>query len=231
MTRPPTLAAAAILLAAGAAAAQAPVPDLHLDPTHLVSAPPADGSPAQQAELAQVHRLIAARTPERLAKAEWDDKHEDAGLYAETLGPKFDLAKLPKTAALLAIVDAERKQAEKAKDVFKRKRPWAVDASIKPCDHGDTSGKNPLSSYPSGHSLTGYSLGAALADLIPTKAGDIQARAADYAYSREVCGAHYHSDTEASRVLATALVVKLWDQPSLQPVIADARTELRAAGL
>ena len=38
-------------------------------------------------------------------------------------------------------------------------------------------------------------------------------RAADYAYSREVCGDHYHSDVEASRALGTAVGVLLLKMP------------------
>ena len=57
---------------------------------------------------------------------------------------------------------ARYKRAEDAKTFFKRKRTWAFDPSIVPCDGGNLT-KDPLSAYPSGHSLTGYSLGLALA--------------------------------------------------------------------
>jgi acid phosphatase (class A) len=234
-----TTAAAALCLALAAAAhAQAPatapeptyLTEFDLDAVRLVAAPAADGSVRQTEELAQVRRLIATRSPERLSQAVWDAEHENASIYQATLGPAFDLAKLPATAALLHIVDTERKRAEGAKDIFLRKRPWAFDPSIVPCDNGQLT-KKPASSYPSGHSLTGYSLGLALASLIPEKAAVIEARAGDYAYSREVCGAHYHSDTEASHVLAVALVTALFAKPQITPKIDAARAELRAAGL
>lgn len=233
-------AAAVLLCLALGAGAQAQAPAAVREPTYLtafdldavrlVPAPPADGSLRQSDELAQVHHLIATRTPERLAQAVWDDKHEDASIYQATLGPAFDLAKLPATAALLHIVDTERKRAEGAKDIFLRKRPWAFDATVVPCDNGQLT-KKPASSYPSGHSLTGYTLGLTLSSLIPEKAAAIQARADDYAYSREVCGAHYHSDTEASHILAVALVTALLLKPEIAPKMEAARTELRTAGL
>lgn len=237
------LMAVFVLADPGLAGAQAPAPRVtarpapkryvrpeEVDPRLLVPPPPADGSSRHLAELAEVHRLVATRTPERLAQAVWDDKHEDVSAYAQTLGPTFDLSSLPATAALLAIVDDERKRAEGAKAVFKRKRPWAYDPSIVPCDGGQLT-KDPLSSFPSGHSLTGYSLGLALAALLPEKAQAIETRASDYAYSREICGAHYHSDTEASHVLAVALVGALWRSPDLAQKIAAARSELSKAGL
>ena len=228
-------ACGALLLLASNAAAQSlpPAPRLtafDLDPARLLAPPPAEGSVQQLTELAEVHRLIRVRSPERLAQAIWDDQHENVSIYAATLGPAFDLTKLPATAALLAAVDAERKKAEDAKAFFKRKRPWAFDATVIPCDGGQMT-KNPLSGYPSGHALTGYSLGLALSSLLPGKAQAIQARAQDYAYSREICGAHYHSDVEASHVLATALVTAVWLNPAMAPSIAAARAELAAAGL
>jgi len=60
-----------------------------------------DPRPSKQ-ELAAVKRLIKTRTPERYAEAVWDAKHEDATPFAATIGPVFDLAKLPATARLLA---------------------------------------------------------------------------------------------------------------------------------
>jgi acid phosphatase (class A) len=54
-------------------------------------------------------------------------------------------------------------------------------------------------------------------------------RAADYAYSREVCGDHYHSDVEASRVLGTAVGVLLVNNLALKSQFDAAKAELRAA--
>jgi acid phosphatase (class A) len=70
-----------------------------------------------------------------------------------------------------------------------------------------------------------------LAALIPEKSQALLIRAADYAYSREVCGDHYHSDVEASRALGTALGVMLLENRALKPQIDAAKAELRAAHL
>jgi len=53
----------------------------------------------------------------------------------------------------------------------------------------------------------------------------IQARAADYAYSREVCDDHYHSDIDSSHALGHAIGIALLKE------IDAAREELRAAHL
>ena len=218
------------------AAAARPPKTLHVltleqvDPGRLVPPPPKDGSDQQKAELAEVQRLYRTRTPERRAQAEWDEKHESAELFFATLGPKFDLAKLPATAKMLAVVDNEQSVvANIAKRYFLRNRPWAIDPSLVACDYKP--GAAPLTSYPSGHATLSYSEGFILASLMPEKAQAILARANEYAYSREVCAAHYASDTEASHVLATEVVMMMMQDPRFAGRFQAAKAELRAAKL
>jgi acid phosphatase (class A) len=197
-----------------------------VDARRFIAAPPAEHSEQQQADLAAVHRAIAAATPERLLQAKWDDEHENPSAYYAIIGGGFDLKTLPATAALFAVVMNDQSfAASKAKKAFPRLRPWASDASIHTCDPHD----KPITSYPSGHATMGFTVAVVLATLMPEKASAIQARAADYAYSREVCGSHYPSDTEASHVLGTAVALELLISPALQSKIAAAKAELRAA--
>ncbi|MDB5461026.1 MAG: phosphatase family protein [Caulobacteraceae bacterium] len=238
-------AAASLVLAAGAIAADAPAAaptmarpakTLHVltpeqvDPARLLPAPAADGSDQQKAELAEVQRLYKTRTPARHAQADWDDKHETAELFFATLGPKFDLAKLPATAKMLAVVENEQSVvANIAKRHFLRNRPWAIDATLVACDYKPNAA--PLTSYPSGHATLSYSEGYVLAALMPEKATAIMSRAAEYAYSREVCAAHYASDTEASHVLGTEVAMLMMQNPGFAAQVEASRAELRAAGL
>jgi len=198
-----------------------------IDAQRLLAPPPADDSNATRAELAELRLIIAARTPERFAQARWDDEHEDPSAFYQVIGGGFDLQRLPATAALMAVVmNDEAVAAKAAKKTYPRKRPWAVDATIPNCDPDD----KPLTSYPSGHAMMGYTAAIVFASLMPEKAPAIQARARDYAFSREVCGAHFASDTEASHALAEAVAAALLASPQLQPKIAAARAELRGAG-
>ncbi len=201
-----------------------------VDPARLLSPPPADASARGKDDLAQVERLYRNRTPEQLAHADWDDKHEDSEIFADTLGPAFDLTKLPETARFLKLVENEQSVAANvAKRYFQRMRPWGLDTTIKPCDYKPNA--NPKTSFPSGHATLGYSVGYVLSDLMPGKAPAIQARAYDYAYSRLICGDHFASDTEASHVLGVTIGVKLMNTPALAAQIAAVRAELKAAGL
>ena len=244
------LAAASALMLGGAALAQtatAPAPagaptmahpakTLKLvaaddvDPVKLLPPPVADDSARFKVELAEVQNAYRNSTPERKAQAEWDDKHEDSSIFAATLGPAFDLTKLPETAKLLKLLENDQSVAANiAKRHFLRLRPWYFDTDMKPCDYKP--GANPKTSYPSGHATLGYSVGYLLANLMPEKAQVIETRARDYAYSRLVCGDHFASDTEASHVLGVVTALKLMEKPEAAPLIAAARKELKAAGL
>ena len=114
-----------------------------------------------------------------------------------------------------------------AKDYFKRKRPWIVDASVKSCSKEDA----PLSSYPSGHATLGYSMGVVLSSLVPDKSQTILARAAEYAYSRLVCGMHFRADVEAGQVLGTLVGVALLHNAKFRDDYEAAAMELKMAGL
>jgi acid phosphatase (class A) len=201
-----------------------------VDPGRLLPPPPKNGSDLQKADLAEVQRVYRARAPERRAQAEWDDKHESVELFFSTLGPRFDLDKLPATAKLMATLDNEQSVATNiAKRYFLRNRPWAIDPSLVACDYKPNAA--PLTSYPSGHATLGYSLGYVLAQLMPDMAQPILARSADYAYSRVVCGAHYPSDIEASHVWGTELAMLMMENPKFAAQFAASKAELRAAGL
>jgi acid phosphatase (class A) len=208
-----------------------------IDPSKLLAPPPKDGSDVQQKEMSEVKRLIKTRTPERYKQAAWDAEHEDATPFAAVIGPGFDLQKLPATARLLTgVLNDQSIAASTAKDYFKRKFPVTAEtpASYRDwtCDKDDRKPETrPLRSYPSGHGTLAYSVGVVLSSLVPEKSQEILARAADYGYSREVCGDHYHSDVDASRVLGTAVGVMLLESAAARPQIEAAREELRAAHL
>jgi acid phosphatase (class A) len=211
-----------------------------IDPARLLPAPPPDGSVAQKQELADLKRLLNARTPERFAQAKWDQDHEDATAFASVIGPAFDLKKLPATAKLMDDVQNDQSvAASAAKEYFHRVFPAVTDTSITDlnCDPAAVRagaakpGGRVRRSYPSGHATLGYSVGVVLATLIPEKAQAIQARAADYGLSREVCAEHYHSDVDASHALGTAVGIMLLNNAALRPELDAAQAELIAAHL
>jgi acid phosphatase (class A) len=223
-----SLAVCTVIVPAFAASASAPsfLMASQYNPAQLLPPPPADGSPATQAELDELHRIAKSRTAEQLADAQRDDENEDVTTFATVMGPGFDLKALPKTAKLFADLLHEDKPAAKlAKTFFKRNRPWVSDPALLSCGKPDA----PDSSYPSGHATVGYSAAVILAALAPEKAQAIMKRAADYAENRLVCGVHYRRDIVAGEVLGTTVAVELMSTPAFKEEFDAARQELRAA--
>lgn len=217
------------MLAAGSlpsAAAPAYLSEDDYRPAQILPSPPPDGSPQAKAEMDELHRIEKTRTPAEFAAAAADDRDENITAFVAVMGPSFDLAKLPKTAALFADVKAEEKRAAKlAKNTFKRNRPWIADPALKTCASDDP----PQSSYPSGHSTMGYAMATVLAALAPEKADAIMQRAAQYAENRLVCSMHYRRDIVAGEVLGTVVATELLHNAAFRKNFDEARQELLAA--
>lgn len=222
---PPIIIAAALLLtAASGPKVLPPLPAGTIDPALILPAPPADGSAEAAAELAELHRIQAARTADQVAHAKSDDATKDVSIFNSVLG--VDLLKMPATAALFAMVRAEEKRdADVAKDLFRRKRPWIGDPSLESCSRDD----DPLSSYPSGHTTMGFSMGAILARLAPSRAPAIMARARDYAHSRLICEMHFHEDLIAGQTLGMIVAERLMQDPAFRHQFDAAKMEIAAA--
>jgi acid phosphatase (class A) len=199
-----------------------------IDAARLLPPPPVSGSARDMAELDELHHLQASSTPDQLAAAAYDDKHEDGTIFATVLGPDFDMAKLPATAALLKSVSKAEDEATKGpKAFFHRPRPWIADPAIKTCTpHKAGPAEN---SYPSGHSTVGFAMADVMAELVPDKAQALLARATVFAENRLVCGYHFRSDIVAGQELGTVLALRLMADPAFQTQMDAARRELQAA--
>lgn len=203
----------------------------YLNPDDFVAAkilppPPAAGSAVEKAEMAQIRALIASATPEQMAQARADDVNETPTIFDGAVG--LSLKDMPATWELLEIV---REEAEAvvtpAKDYFARMRPWGVDPSLPNCQAG--TGRKPVGSYPSGHTIVAYSMGTTLAALAPSKAEAVLLRAQGYALNREYCGVHFPSDVEASHVLGNEVAKRALMLPALRDKVEAAKAELAKA--
>jgi len=196
----------------------------------LLPPPPAPDSRLEQDEIAEIHRLQARATPVDRALAKRDNDVEDPTIFADTIGSRWDLSRLPKTQLLMQkVMEVDRINSGPPKRVFSRPRPWLIDPKIQTCaDHGIGPARN---SYPSGHAMLGYELGVVLASLIPEKAQAILARAELYGENRILCGFHFRSDVTAGQQYGTALAVEMLEHPRFHAWFLEARSELIAAGL
>jgi acid phosphatase (class A) len=132
---------------------------------------------------------------------------------------------------LLRRVRADASRAnDKAKDYYKRRRPFAVygDSNCTPREQLKDD------SYPSGHSSIGWASALTLAEIAPDRVDAILARGLAFGQSRVVCGVHWKSDVEAGRVIGASVVSRLHADRVFAAQLAGARKEIekaRAAGL
>jgi acid phosphatase (class A) len=202
-------------------------PDQIYSPT-ILPTPPANDSWKTLEELAELHRIEQTRTPAQIKHAQEDDSEESIFSFADVMGPKFNKETLPLTALLSSHVkNDEGVIVNPAKNFFKRLRPYHLDGTLHSVCKTTTNRED--YGYPSGHGVTGYLEALLLVQLVPEKRDAILARADDYAYSREVCGAHYPSDEAASKTLSYAMMGVMMVNPQFKAELGAAKAEIRTA--
>ena len=82
-------------------------------------------------------------------------------------------------------------------------------------------------SYPSGHTARAWAAAMLLAEINPANADTIFARAWMYGESRVIVGAHWQSDVDASRVMASIGYSQLHNSPAFREQMARAKAEFR----
>ncbi|WP_041778715.1 acid phosphatase [Beijerinckia indica] len=191
----------------------------------ILPPPPAADSEKLKKELAELHKLEAQRTEEQVRQAKADDELENMFVFKTILGDRFTPEALPATARFSDDVkNDEGFNTAPAKEGFHRVRPYNLDKTLTPVCKVKTKDD----SYPSGHATTGYLEALALIDLLPEKRDIILVRADEYARNRLVCGVHYRSDIEASKLLAYAIHALMHSTPKYKEEMLAARAELRA---
>ncbi len=83
-------------------------------------------------------------------------------------------------------------------------------------------------SYPSGHTMRGWTCALLLAEVNPAAADTIYARGWMYGESRVIVGAHWQSDVDASRVAASIAYAALHNSPEFREQMAKAQAEYAA---
>ena len=85
------LAAVAVLSAASSARAAdrtlAFLTPADIVAVRLLPPPPVDGSAAGRAEVAELHAIAKATSPQRWAQAQWDNDNEDGTIFGSALAP------------------------------------------------------------------------------------------------------------------------------------------------
>lgn len=158
---------------------------------------------------------------------------EDATMLAPDMAKQFSGAfgleispeKTPQIYLLLrrSITDADS-AASIVKKQYWRKRPYAQfgDHTLFPEDEERLLVN---SSFPSGHSTTGWLLSLILAEINPERQDTILARGYVYGQNRIISGYHYQTDVDAGRLVAAAAVARLHGNDEFMKQLYRAKAE------
>jgi acid phosphatase (class A) len=185
---------------------------------------PANSSKRTRAELDYLLELQRTRTPEELA---WSLKlaaiyydptvinpadkkfaaNRDNLFYlGRNLGTWYTRENLPKTGELMSrVIHDSMVYMVEFKLKYARPRPYVVEPKLKvaqPLPHG---------AFPSGHSFGSFVNAEILARLAPDRREDLMNAAHEFAWSREMLGVHYPSDSEAGKIWAADFVKFLFE--------------------
>ena len=111
------------------------------------------------------------------------------------------------------------------KAYFHRRRPFEV--FNEPMLTGEEEGLRGEGSYPSGHTMRGWTTALLLAEINPAAADTLFARAWMYGESRVIAGAHWQSDVDATRAAASIGYSRLQTSPRFRADMAAAQEEFR----
>ena len=82
-------------------------------------------------------------------------------------------------------------------------------------------------SYPSGHTILGYSAALLLTEINPERADTLMSRGIMYGESRVICGAHWQSDVDAGMLAASIAVAKLHTSDRFLKQMEEAKKEFK----
>ncbi|MBQ9463594.1 MAG: phosphatase PAP2 family protein [Bacteroidales bacterium] len=112
------------------------------------------------------------------------------------------------------------------KAYYKRMRPFEYfkEPLLTPWEADLIAGEG---SYPSGHTIRGWSAAMLLTELAPEAAEALFKRAWEYGESRVIAGAHWQSDIDASRLAASIGYARLQESPEFRTQMEKAKVEYK----
>lgn len=203
--------------------------------------PPANSSEQTRGELKLLLELQEKRTQQDIDKykrmagifhspnnfnpldPDYDRNFSSLFHVGSPLGGWYTYKNLPLTAKLLSNVYRDATYYfYNLKVKINRPRPYMLEPRLKFLE------RPPHQSYPSGHSTASYVNAFVMMEIAPELADEFLRMAAEMAYSREVLGVHYPSDSEMGRLLARKLVNEFFKKEKFQKDFEAAKKEIEA---
>lgn len=114
----------------------------------------------------------------------------------------------------------------RAKEYYRRTRPFVYYNQQTLVPEQEESHIN-NGSYPSGHTVLGWTMALLLSDINPAVADELLARGYEYGQSRVIAGYHWQSDVDAGRLGGSVLYAKLQGNERFRDQLAKAQQEFR----
>lgn len=147
-------------------------------------------------------------------------------IFSEPFGMKISRTETPETWKLmitsLTTTDAMRKA---PKAYYHRQRPFErFDDAMLTGEEDELRGEG---SYPSGHTMRGWTCALLLAEVNPARASEIYTRGWQYGESRVIAGAHWQSDVDNTRAAASIAFAALHNSAEFRKQMEKAQREVR----
>jgi len=145
--------------------------------------------------------------------------------FSEPFGITLSKEDTPEIYLLLEMVaENARHVGAAAKKHYMRKRPYVRfhEGTIAPWDEEELRHNG---SYPSGHTILGWSTALILTELNPEQQDTLLARGYMYGESRVIAGFHWQSDVNAGFLCASAAIARLHADPRFLDQIRKAKQE------
>lgn len=198
------------------------------DSLALLPPPPAAGSSAQAADDA-VARAGAAADAARRALAAVDADLDWAHIiatFSNIVGVDIAGGQVPNAWMLVRRAATDAALATyRAKTHYMRARPFMA-RQTDTCYPKDDALLRKNGSYPSGHAALGWMTALVLTEIAPAHTDALLARGYEFGESRAVCLAHWQSDVDAGRLVASATFARLQSDPVFQAQLQLARGEI-----
>ena len=228
--------AVAFVVCSMTAQAQDPTPsELYFNktelPNGLVFLPPAPDSTSTQYlyDISQYVWGKSKRQDSLRAQQAIREVVIDIGEMAREFSPVFGMEiSKEKTPAIFKVLNlgviTMRLSASKLKTTYKRRRPYVVfsEPTLIPAEEEELRNTG---SYPSGHTLRGWGMALLLSEINPDAQDEILKKGYEWGVSRVIAGYHWQSDTDASRLLASACYARLHTSEDFLEDMVAARKE------
>ncbi|KXS56452.1 MAG: hypothetical protein AMR96_02620 [Candidatus Adiutrix intracellularis] len=191
--------------------------------------PPQEGSLAFELDKTTYQQTRELRGSERWKQAIFD-ANVDANwpdFFKKALGFSFSQKNTPTIYALLSKIKEDLSDSTAyVKIYYHRVRPFIYFGQKNvTCFPDDEEKLANNSSFPSGHTIYGWSTALILAELFPKKKEAIFKRGYEYGQSRVICGFHWQSDVNAGFIVAAAAVALFHNNHDFIKMLNEAKKE------